>query len=78
MNKKDVISDAILKILSTVKEPLETKEIEELLKKKIKKGITRTKVFYRLNILRGDAKLKGKFAGPGKGVWIWWRCDAFK
>ena len=78
MNKKDLISDRILSILASANEPLETKEIEEKLSQHFKKGVTRTKVFYRLNILRGDGLLKGKFVGPGKGVWIWWRCDAFE
>jgi len=78
VNKNDLISDRILIILASVNAPLETKEIEAKLSEKIKEGITRTKVFYRLNILRGDGKLKGKFVGPGKGVWIWWRNNAFE
>lgn len=77
--QKDHISEEILKILARSNEPLETKEIEDKLKEKIKDtAITRTKVFYRLTIMRGDGKLKGKFTGPGKGVWVWWRITAFK
>ena len=65
-------------MLNNSDEPLETKEIGEKLKDKIKKeSVTRTKIFYRLNLLRGEGRIKGKFAGPGKGVWIWWRIDAF-
>lgn len=73
------MSDEILKIINNSDEPLETKEIEEKLKDTIRKeSVTRTKIFYRLNLLRGEGKIKGKFAGPGKGVWIWWRIDAFQ
>ena len=77
MGKRDVIVDRILSVLNSSNEPLETKEVEAELSKTRVKGITRTKVFYRLNILRGDGKIKGKFTGPGKGVWIWWRTNAF-
>lgn len=73
---KDEILDLTLKIIRSSKEPLETKEIEALLKKQ-RKDVTRTKVFYRLNNLRGEGAIKGKFIGPGKGVWIWWKTDAF-
>jgi len=69
----DNLRDEILKLLKNSDEPLETKEIEDKLKDKIKgESVTRTKVFYRLNLLRGEGKVKGKFIGPGKGVWIWW------
>ena len=63
----DKLSNRILTILREVDEPLETKEIEELLKKE-----TRTKILYRLNNLRGDSLIKGKVVGSGKGTWIWW------
>ena len=66
----DAISKEILKVLN-VEEPLETKEIGVMIKKKIR-SLTRTKLFYRLNLLRGDGLICGKFVGPGKGVWIWW------
>ena len=75
----DVLSSWIEKILFGAGEPLETKEIEGLLiERKIKESITRTKVFYRLNLLRGEGRIKGKFIGPGKGVWIWWLVGAFE
>lgn len=67
----DIISKEILKLIIETSEPLETKEIEAIIKKKIH-SITRTKLFYRLMILRGEGLLLGKFVGPGKGVWIWW------
>jgi len=68
----DEISKAALKIINNAYEPLETKEVEEKLSKVIK-NVTRTKLFYRLNNLRGEGLIKGKFVGPGKGVWIWWK-----
>lgn len=73
----DTISKEVLRVINEVQEPLETKEIEELLRKKIR-SITRTKIFYRLMILRGENMLHGKFLGPGKGVWIWWRNGGMK
>ena len=69
----DKISDKILEILKKTEEPLETKEIEDILK-----NVTRIKVLYRLNILRGDGVIKGKPVGSGKGTWIWWRKDVFE
>ena len=73
---QDKISDVVLKIIQNAEEPLETKEIQEKLEDSIK-NVTRAKLFYRLNFLRGDGLIKGKFVGPGKGVWIWWRVKIF-
>jgi len=70
---RDKISENILKILDKAEEPLETKEIEALLK-----NVTRIKVLYRLNNLRGDGLIKGKPVGSGKGTWIWWRKNVFR
>ncbi|GIU68384.1 MAG: hypothetical protein KatS3mg001_234 [Candidatus Pacearchaeota archaeon] len=67
----DKISDLVLKTIQESDEPLETKEIQEKIITQIR-GVTRTKIFYRLNLLRGEGLIKGKFVGPGKGVWIWW------
>ena len=72
----DSIANAILKIVQNSGEPLETKEIQEKIKNAIK-DVTRTKLFYRLTNLRGEALIKGKFVGPGKGVWIWWSQESF-
>jgi len=73
------MSGEILKLINYSDEPLETKEMGEKLKDKIKKeSVTRTKIFYRLNLLRGEGKIKGKFVGPGKGVWIWWKINTFE
>ena len=69
----DPISKEILRLINESEEPLETKEISEKIKNKIKdETVTRTKIFYRLNYLRGDGLIRGKFIGSGKGVWIWW------
>ena len=71
---EDKISKTILKIINESSEPLETKEVGEKVRK-IVKELTRAKLFWRLNNLRGKGVIKGKFIGPGKGVWIWWRSD---
>jgi hypothetical protein len=73
----DKISKVALEVINTAEEPLETKEVEERVKK-IVKSTTRTKLFYRLNNLRAEGLIKGKFIGPGKGVWIWWKKGAFE
>lgn len=69
---QDNLSKEILKVINESSEPFETKEIEAIIKKKIH-SITRTKLFYRLMILRGERLILGKFIGSGKGVWIWWK-----
>lgn len=75
---EDNICTEVLKLITNSDEPLETKDIREKLELKLNnESITRTKVFYRLNLLRGEGKIKGNFKGSGKGVWIWWRADAF-
>jgi hypothetical protein len=76
MYKEDSITKAALKIIENSNDVLETKEIEEKILLIIK-DVTRTKLFARLNNLRGDNEISGKFVGPGKGVWIWWKKDAF-
>ena len=63
----DITSKNILKVIKEVKEPLETKELELILK-----NVTRVKLLYRLNNLRGEGLIKGKQVGSGKGTWIWW------
>lgn len=81
---EDTITEKILSLITAAVEPLETKEIEEQLriqekiqekqpKKAIVETVTRVKVLYRLNLLRGDGLIKGKPVGSGKGTWIWWR-----
>ena len=66
------ISEKILKLVNSAKEPLETREIEEKLN-----GVSRAKILYRLNLLRGENKIKAKSIGAGKGNWIWWKNNAF-
>ena len=73
---KDLISKRALETIQQSEEVLETKEILETLQISLDK-ITRTKLFARLNNLRGEGLIKGKFVGPGKGVWIWWSASAF-
>ncbi len=64
----DRTSTQILNLIAQAHEPLETKEIELLLK-----NVTRVKVLYRLGMLRGDGLIKGKPIGSGKGTWVWWK-----
>jgi DNA-binding Lrp family transcriptional regulator len=66
----DIISQKILELLKKVNEPLETIEILNALK-----NVTRTKILYRLSVLRGDGLIKGKQVGSGKGTWIWWKLN---
>lgn len=72
----DLITKKALEIIERANEVLETKEILEELQISLDK-LTRTKLFSRLNNLRGEGLIKGKFVGPGKGVWIWWKKDGF-
>jgi uncharacterized small protein (DUF1192 family) len=76
MYKEDIITKKTLRIIEEAGDVLETKEIEEKIVLSIK-DITRTKLFARLNNLRGEGLIRGKFVGPGKGVWIWWKKDVF-
>ena len=72
INMEDELSKVLLKTINEANEPLETKEVVEKVKEFVQDA-TRTKVVNRLSNLRGDGVIKGKFVGPGKGVWIWWR-----
>ena len=71
-NNKDKISATIEKVIVESNEPLETKEVQEKIQQSLG-DVTRTKVLYRLNDLRGQGTISGKFVGSGKGVWIWWK-----
>ncbi len=73
---EDLITKRALELIERANEFLETKEILEELQISLDK-LTRTKLFSRLNNLRGERLIKGKFVGPGKGVWIWWKKDGF-
>jgi hypothetical protein len=73
---QDKIAQAALKAINEADSPLETKEILEKVKV-FQRDVTRTKLFYRLGNLRGEGVIKGKFVGPGKGVWIWWKKGIF-
>jgi hypothetical protein len=76
LGSRDAITELALKIIGESNDVLETKELQDKIEISIK-DLTRTKLFSRLNMLRGDGLIKGKFVGPGKGVWIWWRASAF-
>jgi len=65
--REDVLYKKILNLIVKAEEPLETKEIEQMLRS------TRTMILYRLYNLRGEGKIKGKQVGSGKGTWIWWK-----
>ncbi len=72
----DIIEKTVKGIILDANEILETKEILELVQVSLS-DTTRTKLFSRLNNLRGDGVIKGKCVGSGKGVWIWWSPDLF-
>lgn len=73
----DEISEEILKIITGSNAPLETKEIFEKVRSEMN-DVSRSKLMYRLNLLRGDGEIHGKSVGSGKGVWIWWKADTHK
>ena len=66
--REDILYKKILNLIIKSDEPLETKEIEQLLPRS-----TRAMILYRLYNLRGESKIKGKHVGSGKGAWIWWK-----
>ncbi len=68
----DEIKEVIRRVLKASREPLETKEIQEMVSAKEGRELTRSKLVYRLNNLRGEGEIRGKSVGSGKGVWIWW------
>lgn len=74
MSLKDEISEKIVGIIGDSFDPLETKEIFEKVRTEIA-DLSRSKLMYRLSILRGDGEIQGKSVGSGKGVWIWWKAD---
>lgn len=71
---KDDISEEILRIINDSVAPLETKEVFERIRAEMSE-VSRSKLVYRLNLLRGDGEIQGKSVGSGKGVWIWWKAD---
>jgi len=75
---RDDIEELALDIIKGAHDVLETKEIQESIESSNPKlNVTRTKLFARLNNLRGEGLIKGKFVGPGKGVWVWWHPAIF-
>ena len=71
-NTKDNITATIEKVIAESGEPMETKEVQEEIQKSLG-VVSRGKVLYRLNDLRGQGEIAGKFVGSGKGAWIWWK-----
>jgi repressor of nif and glnA expression len=71
---RDKIAEEILKIINGSNTPLETKEVSERLQQEVG-DVSRSKLIYRLNNLRGDGEISGKSVGSGKGVWIWWKAE---
>jgi hypothetical protein len=70
----DKIAQKVLNTIFSSQTPLETKQIEDIVRDAI--PTTRTIIFKRLTDLRGDGVLRGKVVGSGKGTWIWWRENA--
>jgi len=68
----DEVVTAIVNSIDEVGEPLETKEVEGRVRILIP-SVSRSKLFYRLQNLRAEGHIHGKFVGSGKGVWIWWK-----
>jgi hypothetical protein len=73
LDSKDKVEKAIAKVVSTSVEPLETKEVQEKVTGILGEDVTRSKLLYRLNDLRGQGEILGKSVGSGKGVWVWWK-----
>jgi repressor of nif and glnA expression len=74
----DKISELIIEKVNKSDQLLETKEILDSVSERFK-NITHSIILYRLMNLRGDGEINGKRISAGaKGVWIWWRKDAFK
>jgi DNA-binding Lrp family transcriptional regulator len=74
---KDNITKRILRILNSSDAPLETKEIHEKINIEIGE-VSRSKLMYRLNNLRAEREIQGKYVGSGKGVWIWWKSEVLE
>jgi hypothetical protein len=63
----DEVEKRLLHLVNKSDEPLSTRELV------LKMKMTRSKVFYRLFLLRAENRIRGKFIGSGKGSWIWWK-----
>lgn len=72
MSTKDILTEALIRIINTASEPLETKEVEVKLPTE-----TRSKIVHRLTGLAVKGEIKAKMVGAGKGTWIWWKKNAF-
>jgi hypothetical protein len=72
MKPGDKLADAIVNVIKSSAEPLETKEVHVKVVEVLKEDVSRSRLVYRLNDLRGQGAIAGKTVGSGKGVWIWW------
>ncbi|MCL4437086.1 MAG: hypothetical protein M1503_06660 [Thaumarchaeota archaeon] len=78
MKAKDKVESVISEVVTSANEPLETKEIHEKVQQALGENVGRSKLLYRLNDLRGQGEIAGKYVGSGKGVWIWWKKNLHK
>ena len=67
------VDEKLISIINSSFYPLETKEIIKQIPE-----FSHAKILQRLTVIWGDGVIKGKQVGSGKGVWIWWRVDAFE
>lgn len=63
----------ILVIVNSSNKPLDTNDVLEKFPKS-----TFSKVYFRLNLLGLESKIKHKTIGGKRGIHIWWRINAFK
>ena len=73
---EDELIKEIIKLVNSSKEPLETQDIQARLEQKFG-NVSRNKVMYRLTNLRAEGEIRGKVLTAGKGVWVWWKVNAF-
>ncbi|MCK4784958.1 MAG: hypothetical protein KAV87_14495 [Desulfobacteraceae bacterium] len=69
---QDEISKKCLKVLNSSDMPLHTMEIA----RKLDCG-TQYKVQNRLMRLMNSEEISGRLLDVAKGIWVWWRKDAF-
>ncbi|RLE47579.1 hypothetical protein DRJ25_02060 [Candidatus Woesearchaeota archaeon] len=70
-SSKDI--EPVLTTINSSDFPLDTKEVVDNIPE-----FSREQVLHRLTSIWGDGVIKGKQVGSGKGIWIWWRLNAFE
>ena len=68
----NTISKKCLNIINSSDQPFHTEEIARQIH-----AATGHRVRYALQGLMSNGEVRGKFLDVGKGIWIWWRKDAF-